>query len=162
MLMRDYMLNSTQCELSVTLCFQTSVSILNMSALFSSLSISSLQSPPLLAGSITKRLIQDVHSEAKHICSYIQFVCLWILLRNRDVFPAHSLAFKTACAVECDSPWAAKSSWPAASSWCWRGEQPASHTPDEHHPITCSRMRSFTQRWWSMLNGWKRCVSLCR
>lgn len=39
----------------------------------------------------------------EHIRSYIPFVCLCILLRNADITPACSFAFKTAC-IQCDSP----------------------------------------------------------
>lgn len=144
MLIGEFKLNSTKGVLVVTLCYQTSFSILNVSVLFSPLpsslrSLSPSCNHPFLVGSITKGLIQKCTLGGEHICSYIQFVCLWILLMTPDIFLHVSIQ---------NSP-----------RWMWftlscqfiqagvladvRWEQPAL---DVQYPIICSRMRSFTQR----------------
>lgn len=102
MLIGEFKRNSTQCVQAVTRRYQTSVSIPNVSPPLSALYLS-FSITPFHVGSITKGLIQSVHSEGG-ARSLIHSVCLLMNSAQKPrQIPVCSLAFKTA-RVECDSP----------------------------------------------------------
>ena len=107
---------------------------------------------PFLVGSITKGLIQNVHSETStfaHIFGLFAY-------EFRSETETYSRPFVS---IQNSPPWL----WFTLSCQVIQAgvladvgrEQPAL---DVQHPIICSRMRSFTQRRWSMWNACKRRV----